>query len=60
MSDEDEPIAFIGAPDGEYDSEGSAAHTPSPEPEVQRPSKKRRDVALEDDEELALRLLRGE
>ncbi|BEI80156.1 hypothetical protein CcaverHIS002_0106850 [Cutaneotrichosporon cavernicola] len=55
--DEDEPIAYIGSPGG-YDSEGSAERSPSPEPE--RPSKKRRDAALEDDEELALRLLRGE
>lgn len=60
MSDEDEPIAYIGSPGGDYDSEGSPARSLSPEPEARRPAKKRRDAELEDDEELALRLLRGE
>lgn len=58
MSDEDEPVAFLGAPSDGGESDAPFSRSASPEPA--RPTKKRRDADLEDDEELALRLLRGE
>ncbi|KAL1409788.1 ATP-dependent RNA helicase dbp4 [Vanrija albida] len=64
--DESGAVAFIGGASGDedgyegYTGEGVAS---SPEPEAARPAKKTRNAAaaaLEDEEELALRLLRGE
>lgn len=55
----DEPVAYLGAPsDGESDDGRSVSRSASPEPA--RAAKKSRKAELEDDEELALRLLRGE
>ncbi|WOO79492.1 ATP-dependent RNA helicase DBP4 [Vanrija pseudolonga] len=67
--DEGGAVAFIGGASGDEEPyEGYTGYTgegigsESPEPEPTRPAKKKRDAApaLEDEEELALRLLRGE
>lgn len=62
--DEGEPIAYLGGADSGAESDGYAGYgspSRSPSPEVAaRPAKKSRNAELEDDEELALRLLRGE
>lgn len=64
--DEGGAVAFIGGASGDeepyegYTGEGIGSESPEPEPT--RPAKKTRNAApaLEDEEELALRLLRGE
>ncbi|TXT03897.1 hypothetical protein VHUM_04320 [Vanrija humicola] len=65
--DEGGTVAFIGGASGDEEPyegyTGEYAASESPEPEPTRPAKKMRDAApaaLEDEEELALRLLRGE
>lgn len=56
MSDE-EGVAFLGGSDDESARSVSMSRSPSPQPE---PASKRRKAVADDEEELALRLLRGE
>jgi ATP-dependent RNA helicase DDX10/DBP4 len=65
-SDDEEggPVVYLGAPDeggyGSDDAPSAVSRSPSPEPARPAKKQKAKATAIEDDEELALRLLRGE